>query len=125
METRFLMAQNENPDRPFVFGPVSPFERPVPRTLAFLGGHEAISGHKWQCGPGGTGIIYIRNRQHAANPTPLPRFHLIRSSARDVPFDGSRPADFDIGAAMSRYGFPESADWRALGDVDESGCVVA
>ena len=77
----------------------------------------AISGHKWQCGPGGTGIIYIRNRAHAANPTPLPRFHLIRSSARDVPFDGSRPADFDIGAAMSRYGFPESADWRALGDV--------
>ena len=79
----------------------------------------AISGHKWQCGPGGTGIIYVRNRQHAANPTPLPRFHLIRSSARDVPFDGSRPADFDIGAAMSRYGFPESADWRALGDVCE------
>ena len=77
----------------------------------------AISGHKWQCGPGGTGILYIRNRQHPANPTPLPRFHLIRSSARDVPFDGSRPADFDIGAAMSKYGFPESADWRALGDV--------
>jgi len=77
----------------------------------------AISGHKWQCGPGGTGILYIRNRQHPANPTPLPRFHIIRSSARDIPFDGSRPADFDIGAAMSRYGFPESADWRALGDV--------
>jgi selenocysteine lyase/cysteine desulfurase len=77
----------------------------------------AISGHKWQCGPGGTGIIYIRNRAHPANPTPLPRFHLIRGSAKDVPLDGSRPADFDIGAAMSRYGFPESADWRALGDV--------
>jgi selenocysteine lyase/cysteine desulfurase len=77
----------------------------------------AISGHKWQCGPGGTGILYVRNCQHPANPTPLPRFHLIRSSARDIPFDGSRPADFDIGAAMSRYGFPESADWRALGDV--------
>jgi isopenicillin-N epimerase len=77
----------------------------------------AISGHKWQCGPGGTGILYIRNRRHPANPTALPRFHIIRSSARDIPFDGSRPADFDIGAAMSRYGFPESADWRALGDV--------
>lgn len=77
----------------------------------------AISGHKWQCGPGGTGIIYIRNRAHPANPTPLPRFHLIRGSAKDVPLDGSRPADFDIGAAMSRYGFPESSDWRALGDV--------
>jgi isopenicillin-N epimerase len=77
----------------------------------------AISGHKWQCGPGGTGILYIRNRPHPANPTPPPRFHIIRSSARDIPFDGSRPAHFDIGAAMSRYGFPESADWRALGDV--------
>jgi selenocysteine lyase/cysteine desulfurase len=77
----------------------------------------AISGHKWQCGPGGTGILYIRNRQHAANPTPLPRFHIIRSSMVDIPHDGSRPADFDIGAAMSKYGFPESADWRALGDV--------
>ncbi len=79
----------------------------------------AISGHKWQCGPGGTGILYVRNHQHAANPTPLPRFHLIRSSARDIPFDGSRPADFDIGSALSRYGFPESACWRALGDVCE------
>ncbi len=77
----------------------------------------AIAGHKWQCGPGGTGILYIRNHQHPANPTPLPRFHIIRSSARDIPFDGSRPAGFDIGAAMSRYGFPESADWRALADV--------
>ncbi len=77
----------------------------------------AIAGHKWQCGPGGTGILYVRNRQHSANATPLPRFHLIRSSARDIPFDGSRPADFDIGAALSKYGFPESADWRALGDV--------
>lgn len=77
----------------------------------------AISGHKWQCGPGGTGILYVRNRQHPANSTPLPRFHLIRSSATLIPLDGSRPADFDIGAALSSYGFPESADWRALGDV--------
>ncbi len=85
----------------------------------------AISGHKWQCGPGGTGIVYIRNRLHPANSTPLPRFHIIRSSLVEMPHDGSRPADFDIGAAMSKYGFPESADWRALGDVcalwDETG----
>ena len=65
----------------------------------------AISGHKWQCGPGGTGILYIRNRLHPANPTPLPRFHIIRSSLVDMPHDGSRPADFDIGAAMSRVRF--------------------
>jgi selenocysteine lyase/cysteine desulfurase len=76
-----------------------------------------ISGHKWQCGPGGTGILYARNALSSANSTPLPRFHLVRSGDLDAPTDGSRPDGFDIGAALSVYGFPESADWRALGDV--------
>ena len=75
-----------------------------------------LSGHKWQCGPGGTGILYARNAALPANGAPLPRFHLVRSGALDAPTDGSRPADFDIGAALSLYGFPESADWRALGE---------
>jgi selenocysteine lyase/cysteine desulfurase len=79
----------------------------------------AISGHKWQCGPGGTGILYVRNTPFPANPNPLPRFHLVRSGDLDGPMDGSRPADWDIGAALSFYGFPESADWRALGEVCE------
>ncbi|HOW98961.1 MAG TPA: aminotransferase class V-fold PLP-dependent enzyme, partial [Kiritimatiellia bacterium] len=35
-----------------------------------------ISGHKWQCGPGGTGILYARNARWPANPNPLPRFHI-------------------------------------------------
>jgi selenocysteine lyase/cysteine desulfurase len=74
-----------------------------------------IAGHKWQNGPGGTGILYIRNRKLPANPTELPRFHLMRSQSRDIPFDGSR-GNFDIGQALTFYGFPESADWRALGD---------
>lgn len=78
-----------------------------------------ISGHKWQCGPGGTGILYVRNARTEANPLPLPRFHLVRSGALDAPRDGSRPEGFDIGAALSLYGFPESADWRALGEVCE------
>ncbi|MCX5814148.1 MAG: aminotransferase class V-fold PLP-dependent enzyme [Proteobacteria bacterium] len=83
-----------------------------------------ISGHKWQCGPGGTGILYIRNSAHSSNPTPLPRFHLIRSGQLDAPLDGSRPAGFDIGNALSIYGFPESADWRALGEVCELWDVI-
>jgi selenocysteine lyase/cysteine desulfurase len=83
-----------------------------------------ISGHKWQCGPGGTGILYVRNTQHAANPGLLPRFHLIRSGQLDAPLDGSRPAGFDIGNALSIYGFPESADWRALGEVCELWDVI-
>ncbi len=74
----------------------------------------ALCGHKWQNGPGGTGLLYCRNKATDANPTPPPRFHLTRSQARNVPFDGSR--GYDIGAALSLYGFPESGDWRALGD---------
>jgi selenocysteine lyase/cysteine desulfurase len=73
-----------------------------------------LCGHKWQNGPGGTGLLYVRNKPNAANGTPLPRFHLVRTQARNVPFDGSR--DYDIGTALSMYGFPESGDWRALGD---------
>jgi selenocysteine lyase/cysteine desulfurase len=79
-----------------------------------------IAGHKWQCGPGGTGILYVRNAVRPSNPTPLPRFNLVRSGDLEAPTDGSRPPGFDIGAALSLYGFPESADWRALGDV----CVL-
>ena len=79
-----------------------------------------IAGHKWQCGPGGTGILYARNGLHSANATPLPKFHLVRSGKLDAPLDGSRPAGFDLGAALSLYGFPESADWRALGEA----CLV-
>lgn len=77
----------------------------------------AISGHKWQCGPGGTGILYARNKLLPANGRPLPRFHIVRSATIAIPHDGSRPDGFDIGAALSSYGFPESGDWRALGDV--------
>ena len=74
----------------------------------------ALCGHKWQCGPGDTGALYVRNKLLPANGTPLPKFHLIRSQSRVVPFDGSR--GYDVGAALSMYGFPESGDWRALGD---------
>ena len=75
----------------------------------------ALCGHKWQNGPGGTGALYIRNRKNAANQSELPRFHLMRTQSRVVPFDGSR-GDWDIGEALSLFGFPESGDWRALGD---------
>ena len=75
----------------------------------------ALCGHKWQNGPGGTGMLYIRNRKLPANPTELPRFFISRSQSRVVPFDGSR-GTWDIGEALSLYGFPESADWRALGE---------
>jgi isopenicillin-N epimerase len=74
----------------------------------------ALCGHKWQCGPGGTGLLYVRNKLLPSNQAPLPKFHLLRTQSRVVPFDGSR--GYDVGAALSLYGFPESGDWRALGD---------
>lgn len=78
----------------------------------------ALSGHKWQCGPGGTGLLYMRNRIGDANPNPLPRLHLVRSSAmRDVPRDGSRPDGFDIGEALTLSGAPEGGLWHALSNV--------
>lgn len=78
----------------------------------------AFSGHKWQCGPGGTGVLYARNRVSEANPNPLPHLHLIRSAAmRDVPFDGSRPEGFDIGSALTQSGAPEGGLWHALSNV--------
>lgn len=78
----------------------------------------ALSGHKWQCGPGGTGVLYARNRIGEANPNPLPRLHLIRSAAlRNVPFDGSRSDGFDIGAALTQSGAPEGGLWHALSNV--------
>ncbi len=78
----------------------------------------ALCGHKWQNGPGGTGALYIRNRKLPANSTDLPKFFISRSQSRVVPFDGSR-GSWDIGEALSLFGFPESADWRALGEACE------
>ncbi|MDX3907951.1 MAG: aminotransferase class V-fold PLP-dependent enzyme [Pigmentiphaga sp.] len=39
------------------------------------------AGHKWQCGPGSTGILYVRNKIRPSNPLPLPRFWPITSSS--------------------------------------------
>ncbi|MGW1682188.1 aminotransferase class V-fold PLP-dependent enzyme [Saccharopolyspora sp. NPDC002376] len=52
----------------------------------FLAGSAA----KWQCGPGGTGVLYIRNKvlpQH--NPNPLPEFWPVVSSS--YPEEGDLP----------------------------------
>ncbi|MFC4140658.1 MULTISPECIES: aminotransferase class V-fold PLP-dependent enzyme [unclassified Microbacterium] len=67
----------------------------------------AASAAKWQCGPGGTGILYIRNRVNAANPNPLPEFWPIVSSG--YPTDGSvdlrhRDQSQDIGKYLQSVG---------------------
>ncbi|MEX3634571.1 aminotransferase class V-fold PLP-dependent enzyme [Paraburkholderia sp. BR14320] len=38
------------------------------------------AGHKWQCGPGSTGILIVRNKIRTSNPTPLPTYWPILTS---------------------------------------------
>ncbi|MDQ0613827.1 isopenicillin-N epimerase [Microbacterium sp. W4I4] len=67
----------------------------------------AGAGAKWQCAPGGTGILYIRNRVTAANPTPLPEFWPMVSSGypRDESVDlRSRDESQDIGKYAQSIG---------------------
>ena len=49
----------------------------------------ACSGSKFQCGPLGTGLLYVRNKVTEHNPTPLPEFWPIISTW--YPMQGSPP----------------------------------
>lgn len=66
------------------------------------------SGHKWQCGPGGTGILYIRNRQTSANP--LPVFNFWPSNTNNTALTGPRTqanaASYQIGSRVQSIGNP-------------------
>ena len=81
----------------------------------------AGSGHKWQCGPGGTGIWYIRN-QTESNPLPLPPFYPTRTLVYDV-FGGEIPipdgarGDYDVGLFNQSHGNPNYPAYLALADV--------
>ncbi|MCG8594639.1 MAG: aminotransferase class V-fold PLP-dependent enzyme [Kiloniellales bacterium] len=83
----------------------------------------AGSGHKWQCGPGGTGVWYIRN-QTDSNPLPLPRFYPTRTLVydvfgSDVPVpDGDREpsSDYDVGLFNQSHGNPNYPANQALVD---------
>ncbi|WP_309127619.1 aminotransferase class V-fold PLP-dependent enzyme [Microbacterium sp.] len=69
----------------------------------FLAGSAA----KWQCAPGGTGILYIRNRVSASNATPLPEFWPMVSSGypRDESVDlRARNESQDIGRYTQTVG---------------------
>ncbi len=84
----------------------------------------ACAGHKWQCGPGGTGIWYIRN-QTQSNPLPLPRFyptltHLYGLIEGDVvvPNGEREPPDrYNVAAYNQSHGNPNYPELRALVDV--------
>ncbi|NGO70773.1 aminotransferase class V-fold PLP-dependent enzyme [Streptomyces boncukensis] len=87
----------------------------------FLAGSAA----KWQCGPGGTGILYVRNKvlpRH--NPNPLPEFWPVVSSG--YPAEGGRPArtdgpeeSYDIAADLQKVGNGSLAVMAGVGSACE------
>jgi selenocysteine lyase/cysteine desulfurase len=87
----------------------------------FLAGSAA----KWQCGPGGTGILYIRNKVLSRhNPNPLPQFWPVVSSG--YPGEGGRPArtdgpteSYDIAADLQRVGNGSLAVMAGVGNACE------
>lgn len=93
----------------------------------------AGSGHKWQCGPGGTGIWFIRN-QTDSNPLELPLFYPTRTLLYNTfpPFfpgggfpDGSRggPGD-DVAFANQLHGNPNYAAYQALVDASDFWSII-
>lgn len=76
------------------------------------------SGHKWQCGPGGTGILYIRNRVSEFNPLPL--FNFWPSNTNNTAFTGPRTnanaATYGIGSLVQSIGNPNYPMLRAFAE---------
>ena len=101
----------------------------------------AGAAHKWQCAPGGTGILVVRNRARANAAATLPAYYpVVTSSGSSVAGTfGTRPprvggggtvpwtqrGDYDIAAAMQSIGSMNvpafngvaqaCADWDSMG----------
>jgi len=63
------------------------------------------AGHKWQCGPGSTGILIVRNKIRASNPLPLPAWYPIHTSSwtpRARTTNGT--ATWDVAATITACG---------------------
>ena len=73
------------------------------------------AGHKWQCGPGSTGILVIRNKIRASNPLPLPKWYPVHTSSystRERTTNGT--ATFDIAASVTACGSVHTPMFQAL-----------
>ncbi|CAA0117786.1 Isopenicillin N epimerase [BD1-7 clade bacterium] len=79
------------------------------------------AGHKWQCGPGGTGIWYLRNQVSDNNPIPLPRFYPTVSDYyredRTPPAPNGERGEYDIGNFLQPHGNPNYPAAMALTNV--------
>ncbi|MGJ9419367.1 aminotransferase class V-fold PLP-dependent enzyme [Massilia sp. CMS3.1] len=73
------------------------------------------AGHKWQCGPGSTGILVVRNKIRPSNPLPLPNWYPIHTSSwtpRARTTNGT--ATYDIGSVITACGSLHTPMFRAL-----------
>jgi selenocysteine lyase/cysteine desulfurase len=84
----------------------------------------AGAGHKWQCAPGSTGILVIRNKVRSAfNPLPLPAYFPVTTSSY-APTIGGVPwanratgptATYDIASVIQSCGSKHSPMLNAVG----------
>ena len=78
----------------------------------------AGSGHKWQCGPHGTGIWYVRN-QTVSNPMVLPMIWGVLTSGTQTPTTTRYNADGsvrNIASFLQSHGHSNEPEWQAMTD---------
>lgn len=73
------------------------------------------AGHKWQCGPGSTGILVIRNKIRASNPLPLPKWYPVHSSSYSaLERSTNGTSTYDIAASVTSCGSLHVPMFKAL-----------
>ena len=73
------------------------------------------AGHKWQCGPGSTGILVVRNKIRASNPLPLPKWYPVHTSSYS-PLERTTngTSTYDIAATITSCGSLHVPMFKAL-----------
>jgi selenocysteine lyase/cysteine desulfurase len=73
------------------------------------------AGHKWQCGPGSTGILIVRNKIRASNPLPLPDWYPIHTSSwTPQPRTTTGTATYNIGSVITACGSLHTPMYHSL-----------
>jgi len=71
----------------------------------------SAAGHKWQCGPGSTGIMIVRNKIRASNnPLPLPTWYPVHTSA----YGSTVREQYDIAQRITQCGSLHTPMFEAL-----------
>lgn len=75
----------------------------------------AGAGHKWQCGPGSTGILIVRNKVRSG-ALPLPKWYPIHSSSytAGVARTTNATATYDVGSTITSCGSLHTPMYNAL-----------